>query len=73
MAGKPKFMVFRVLFLFEVHIQQRLYLTGGNSSWSVLEERKLNISNKIKKSITAAKKMQNYIVSGCIKGFLIIC
>ena len=25
-------MVFRALFLFEVHAQQRKYLTGGNSS-----------------------------------------
>ena len=36
MAKKPKFMVFKVLSLFEVHIQQRWYLTGGNSSWSVI-------------------------------------
>ena len=34
MDEKPKFMVFRVLFLFEVHIKQGWYLRGGNSSWS---------------------------------------
>ena len=30
MTEKPEFMVFRALFLFEVHIQQRQYLTRGN-------------------------------------------
>ena len=33
-------MVFRVLFLFEVHIQQISYLAGGNSSWSVIGRKK---------------------------------
>ena len=34
MDEKPKFMVLRVLFLFEVYIKQGRYLTGENSSWS---------------------------------------
>ena len=44
MAEKTKFMVFRVLFLFEVHIEQRWYLIRGNSVGALLEERKFNIS-----------------------------
>ena len=47
-------MVFRVLFLFEIHIQQRLYLTGGTLPRVLLEERKLNISKQ--KNIMAAQK-----------------
>ena len=44
MAEKTKFMVFRVLFLFEVHIEQRWYLIRGNSVGVLVEERKFNIS-----------------------------
>ena len=44
MAEKQKFVVFRVLFLFESHIQQRRYLTGGTLPGVLLEEIKLNVS-----------------------------
>ena len=40
MAEKWIFMVFRALFLFEVQIQQRGYLTGGNSFWSGIRRKK---------------------------------
>ena len=40
MAEKQKFMAFRALFLFEVQIRQRWYLTAGNSSWSVIRRKK---------------------------------
>ena len=46
MAEKWKFMVFRALFLFEVHIQQRWYLTWRTLSGVLLEERKLNNNSK---------------------------
>ena len=39
-----KFMVFRALFLFEVLIQKRWYLTGETLFGMLLEERKLNTS-----------------------------
>ena len=57
-------MVFRVLFLFEGHVQQRWHLTAETLRGLLLEERKLNIG---------CTKIKNYIVSGCITGFLIIC
>ena len=44
MAEKLKFMVFRVLFLFKVHIQQGWFLTGETLPGVLLKERKLNIS-----------------------------
>ena len=72
MAEKPKFMVFKVLLLFEVHIQQRWYLTGGNSSWNVIRRKKtFKIKKKFKnKEIhNGCAKMQNNIVAGCIKGW----
>ena len=71
MTEKPKFMFFRVLFLFEVDIQQRWYLTGKTIPGVLLEERKLYISNK--EIHNGCAKMQKYIVAGCIKVFLIIC
>ena len=65
MAGKQKFMVFRALFLFEVHIQQRLYLTGGNSFWNVIRIKKTEDFKLMKKSIMVAQKCKNiYIVAG---------
>ena len=73
MAEKCNFKVFRDLFLFEVHIQQRLYLTGGNSSSCVIRRKKTEHFKIIQKSIMAVQKMQKYIAAGCIKGFLIIC
>ena len=42
MPGKLKFMVFNVLFLFEVHIEQRWYLTGETLPGVLLEERELH-------------------------------
>ena len=45
MDEKLKFIVFRVLPLFKVRIQQRRYLTGGKLLLEMLlEERKLSIS-----------------------------
>ena len=74
MAEKLKFMVFRALFLFEVHIQQRWYLTGGNSFWNVIRRKKTEDFKLMKKSIMVAQKCKNiYIVAGWIKGFFIIC
>ena len=68
MAEKWKFLVFRALFLFEVYIQQWLYLTGGT-----LPGRKKIEHFKIRKKSIGCTKMQKYIVAGSIKGFLIIC
>ena len=65
-------MVFRVLFLFEVHIQQRLYLTIGNSPGNVIRRKKLENSKIMKKSIKADQKCKNNN-AGSIKGFLIMC
>ena len=62
MAEKWTFTVFRALFLFEVDIQQRWYLIGETLPEVLLEERKSDCT-----------KMQKYIVTGSIKGFLIIC
>ena len=69
MVEKLNFMVFRALFLFEVHIQQR-YLTGLNSSWSVTRRKKTEHLKIIMKSIMFAQKCKNYMVAGSIKGFL---
>ena len=68
MTEKPKFMVFRVLFLFEVHIQQRWYLTGGNSPWSVIRRRKTQ-HFKIKKPIQAAQKCKIILLQAALKDF----
>ena len=46
MFVKRKFMVLRASFLFEIHIQQRQYLTGETLSVVLLEERKLIQNNK---------------------------
>ena len=73
MAEECNFKVFRDLFLFEVHIQQRLYLKYGNSSLCVIRRKKTEHFKIIQKSIMAVQKMQKYIAAGCIKGFLIIC
>ena len=55
MVEKLNFMVFRALFLFEVHIQQR-YLTDVNSSWSVTRRKKIKHRKIIMKSIMVACK-----------------
>ena len=73
MAEKCYFKVFRDLFLFEVHIQQRLYLKRGNSSSCVIRQKKTEHLKIIRKSIMAVQKCKKYIAAGCIKGFLIIC
>ena len=38
-------MVFRALFLFQVHIQQRCYLKEENSSWSFIKRKKTEYFN----------------------------
>ena len=68
MTEKPKFTIFRVLFLFEVHIQQRWYLIGKTFPGVLLEERKLNIS-KLKKSIMAAQKCKILLLQAAWKDF----
>ena len=55
MAEKCNFKVFRDLLLFEVHIQQRLYLTGGNSSSCVIRRKKTEHFKIIQKSIMAVQ------------------
>ena len=62
MAEKRKF---RALSLFEVHIQQRWYLTQETLSGVLLEDRKL----KIKKSIMAAQKCKNILFQAALKDF----
>ena len=59
MTEKLNFMVFRALFLIEVHIQQRWYLTGRNSFWSVIRRKKTEQFTIIRKSIMAAQKCKN--------------
>ena len=66
MAEKLKFMVFRALFLFEVHIQQRWYLTGGNSFWNVIRRKKTEHFKIMKKSIMVA---QNWNSCRLLKDF----
>ena len=66
MPEKRKFMVFNALFLFEVRIQQKRYLTGENFFLNVITRKKTEHCKIMKKSIMVA-------VVGCIKGFLIIC
>ena len=69
MTEKQKFMVFRALFLFEVHIQQRWYLTGGNSSWSFIRRKKTEHFKILKKSIMAAQKCKNILLQAALKDF----
>ena len=69
MTEKRKFMVFRALFLFEVHIQQRWYLTGGNSSWSFIRRKKTEHFKILKKSIMAAQKCKNILLQAALKDF----
>ena len=66
---KNKFMVFRALFLFEVHIQQRWYLTGGNSSWSFIRRKKTEHFKILKKSIMAAQKCKNILMQAALRDF----
>ena len=68
MAEKPIFMVFRVLFLFGVHIQQRWYLTGGNASWCIIRRRK-TYHFKIKKSIMVPQKWKIILLYAALKDF----
>ena len=60
--------VIRVLFLFEVHIQQRWWLTEGNSSWSVIRRKKTE-HFKIKKSTMAAQKCKIILLQAALKDF----
>ena len=69
MTEKRKFMVFRVLFLFELHIQQRWYLTRGNSSWSFIRRKKTEHFKVLKKSIMAAQKCKNILLQAALKDF----
>ena len=55
-------MVFRALFLFEIHIQQRWYLTGGNSSGSFIRRKKTEHFKILQKSITTAQKCKNILL-----------
>ena len=55
-------------FYFEVHIQQWWYLTGGNSSWSVIRRRKTQ-HFKIKKPIQAAQKCKIILLQAALKDF----
>ena len=78
MTEKQKFMVFRAIFLFELHIQQRWYLTGGNSFWSFIRRKKTEhfkilLYCYIVIFHNGCSKMQKYTVAGSIKGFLIMC
>ena len=72
MVEKKNFMVFRALFHLKYISNQDDLLPGEALAGVLLEERTLNISKLVKKSIMAAQKCKN-IVAGCIKGFLIIC
>ena len=69
MTEKQKFMVFRALFLFEVHIQQRWYLTGGNSSWSFIWRKKTDNFKILKKSVMATQKYKNILLQAALKDF----
>ena len=60
MAEKMNFMVFRALFLYEVHIQQRWYLTG---------EKKTEYFKIIKKYIMASQKCKNIWLQAALKHF----
>ena len=71
MAQKRKFMVFKVLVLFEVHIQQDSWHRGTHPG-VLLKEKNFTFQNN-KEIHNGCEKMQQYIVAGCIKGFLIIC
>ena len=70
MAEKGKFMVFRALFSLKVHIQQRWYLTGRNSFWSIIRRKKTYHFKIIKKSIMAVQKCKNILLQAALK---IIC
>ena len=69
MTEKQKFMVFRAIFLFELHIQQRWYLTGGNSFWSFIRRKKTEHFKILKKSIMAAQKCKNILLQAALKDF----
>ena len=69
MTEKLNLIVFRVLFLFAVHMRQRGYLTGRNSSWSVTRRKKTEHFTIIKKSIMAAQKCKNIWLQAAIKDF----
>ena len=66
MAEKQKFMV---LFLFEVRIQQRWYLTGGNSSLNVIRRRTTEHFKIIKKTIMGAQKCKNILLQAALMDF----
>ena len=69
MTEKLNFMVFRALFLFEVYMQQRQYLTWGNSSWSVIKKKKIKHFKLMKKSIVAAQKFKKILLQAALKHF----
>ena len=69
MTEKLNFMVFRALFLFEVYMQQRQYLTWGNSSWSVIKRKKIKHFKLMKKSIVAAQKCKKILLQAALKHF----
>ena len=69
MAEKWNFMVFRDLFLFEVNIQQRLYLAGGDSSWFVVRRKKTEHFKISKKFIMAVQKCKIILLEAALKDF----
>ena len=62
-------MVFGALFLFEVHIWQRWYLTGGNSSWSIIRRKKSGHFQIMNKFIMDAQKCKNILLEAALKEF----
>ena len=69
MTKKWKFVVFKALFLLEVHIQQRWYLTGENSSRSFIRSKKTEHFRILRKSIMAAQKCKNILLQTALKDF----
>ena len=69
MTKKRKPIVFRALFLSEVHMQQRWYLTGRNSSRSYIRREKTEHLKILKKSIIAAQKCKNILLEAALINF----
>ena len=69
MAEKLNFVVFGALFLFDTRIQQRWYLAGRNSSWSVIRRMKTEHFTIMKKSTVASQKCKNILLQAALKDF----
>ena len=69
MVEKKNFMVFRALFHLKYISNQDDLLPGEALAGVLLEERTLNISKLVKKSIMAAQKCKNILLQAALKDF----